>query len=68
MDFDEYGAMIAREYFVYKVEPVPVIHGIRITTYAEIKGNKVFVDTRTFSLDELLIMEKNNDREQSSMQ
>ena len=59
MTFEEYGAMIAREYFVYQVEPIPAIMGIRVTTYADIKSNKVLIDRREFSIDELLLMEKN---------
>ena len=59
MTFEEYGAMIAREYFIYYVEPVPVTMGLRVTTYAEIKGDKVFIDSRDLTSEELLVMEKN---------
>lgn len=66
MTFEEYGAMIAREYFVYYVEPVLVTMGLRVETYAVVNGAKVFIDSRDFTYDELFLMEKNENAGRSN--
>lgn len=63
MTFNEYGTIIAEQYFLYEVMPIPINHSLKVKTYVEKDGKKILIDERNIPYRIMYMDEKNSTKE-----